>query len=1220
MSGSQLYTAHNGDVDELVASMISDLIYWRSLGNINSNGNKCSLIYKVIRCIRVSDPNAYEPRVLSIGPYHHGAPSLLPMEKEKWLCLDYVLKLSCNKSLHDYLAVIAALETEARICYSENSIMSSRAYVEMLLLDSCFILVCLNGIGGVKVRTDIDEGNSQDQGVMIEVVVGQNEANMLNKKGKETMVDEIPGPASSRTNECSAFQTEKYQVHGNEGNKQMNNMDSYNVQTQENVDHGEQWYNSSAVYDLLLLENQIPFFIVTRIYELLVHGDKTENRLLSDNLSKFIEGVLLHFPLAIQDTNRPKDFDHLLHLCYMYFKPSRIPQHKHQAMKKRACCIQKLLLWGYKCFGMNVNSMENKENPQSHVHSEDMHSISEIQRWRRAEQYHDAGVEFKDMEFDENKPHSLLDIEFRDGVLHIPCLPIDDKFGTLFRNLVVFEQSCPELGNDMASYVYFLSQLISVPDDVALLARKGVIVHQLDCDEEVSTLFTKLFDYVLFDSSGEHYLRSLCQTMEAHYQSRLNSGFYWNLIGEGKLPTFQLCMHSYSGVLQVELIAKVNPAMLAAEAIVPDEGLGTLVTDGARDRVLRSMLFQDPATKAVIPTSKKTRASSLRAAIFMHQHFHLAAARHVEEDLIGEWNVIVSNTNDKTCEIDLSYTHSEHSLFRSFLCGYNYTGVMAEDSASNVDSVEIEEIANSMARDLGNAQLPADNFDERGNSFQILRVHRLVRQIDSFAYEPSVLSIGPYHYKNASLQFMERLKWRSLDYVLKLNCNKNMRDYLLAIGDIENQARAYYPDEMKLDSKDFRRMLMLDGCFILVYLDGTHGVPRITKAEPEFSLTPDGTILGRGSASHHANTNSFLGNGADLKQDTVLDIELATVDVGQRSSENDDSTSCRQLSVVQWYDIFSLLDLFLLENQIPFLVVRKIYEVLVGSGMGNIVAQHVGNYVEENLLYLTKAFGQYDRPTDFYHLLHLCHMQFRPSMRMEETNHMMPQFGEYFLGIFCNLFNFCLRTEQYQRNSSQDKQFNFLQAGQLIRWHRATQYHEAGIIFKRREFVGQNTYSMLDITFHDGVLEIPCLTVDDRTGSLLRNMIAFEQTCPQFGNFVTAYVMFMSQLISRPDDVTLLSQRGIIVHFLHSDNVVSSLFTGLTKGVVFDFMGNFYLRSICWRMEVYYQSRINRWIAWLRHNHLSNPWLGLALIAGLLVLFCTIAQTVLTVLAYGGPP
>jgi hypothetical protein len=243
-------------------------------------------------------------------------------------------------------------------------------------------------------------------------------------------------------------------------------------------------------------------------------------------------------------------------------------------------------------------------------------------------------------------------------------------------------------------------------------------------------------------------------------------------------------------------------------------------------------------------------------------------------------------------------------------------------------------------------------------------------------------------------------------------------------------------------------------------------------------------------------------------------------------------------------------------------------------------------------------------------------MHFKPRIIREEISHVQTQFGECFLDIFCKLFNITRKHSQDKWDSRNNQQFNFLHGGQVARWRRATQYHEAGIIFKRKEFGGQSAHSLLDITFRDGVLEIPCLSVDDRTCSLFRNMVAFEQTSPQFGNSITAYVMFMSQLISKPDDVTLLSQRGIIVHLLHSDKVVSSLFTQLTKGVVFDFMGNFYLRSICWKMDMYYQSRINRWIAWLRHNHLSNPWLGLALLAGFLVLFCTIAQTVLTFLAY----
>ncbi|KAG2611585.1 hypothetical protein PVAP13_4KG257000 [Panicum virgatum] len=517
MSKSNMCTVNSDDVNELVDSMMNELMYWQSFRNNENDGIKCSLIYKVLQCIRAADPNAYEPSVLSIGPYHHGIPSLFPMEKEKWLCLDYVLKLNCNRSLYDYLAVITRLQSEVRSCYSEDNILNSRMFVEMLLLDSCFIIVCLNGIDGVKIQ-GVSEEYSHDQHVLTEIGFG---------KGKESLVEGIP-KLSCRTKEYIPVMIEQeHHVDTHQDYKHGNNVETYYGQNQENIDMSQEWYNSSAVYDLLLLENQIPFFVVAKIYELLVDGERIEHRLLSDNLSKFVEGILLHFPLAIHDTDRPKDFDHLLHLCYMYFKPSHGARHKHQ-LKKSIGYFKTILFWVYKFFcSNNVGSQETEEIPLSQAYSEPLISVKEFQRWRRAEQYHEAGVEFKARAFDKHNPHSLLDIEFIDGVLHIPCLPVDDKSATLFRNLIAFEQSCPAVGNDFASYIHFLCHLISVPDDVALLSRKGVIVHQLDNDEEVSNLFARLLEYIVFDFSGEHYLKLLCQTMEAHYQNRLNRWISW---------------------------------------------------------------------------------------------------------------------------------------------------------------------------------------------------------------------------------------------------------------------------------------------------------------------------------------------------------------------------------------------------------------------------------------------------------------------------------------------------------------------------------------------------------------------------------------------------------------------------------------------------------------------------------------------------------------------
>ncbi|CAO2170194.1 unnamed protein product [Urochloa humidicola] len=89
-------------------------------------------------------------------------------------------------------------------------------------------------------------------------------------------------------------------------------------------------------------------------------------------------------------------------------------------------------------------------------------------------------------------------------------------------------------------------------------------------------------------------------------------------------------------------------------------------------------------------------------------------------------------------------------------------------------------------------------------------------------------------------------------------------------------------------------------------------------------------------------------------------------------------------------------------------------------------------------------------------------------------------------------------------------------------------YYEAGIEFKRKENGEDNPHSLLDISFSDGVLEIPQLPIDQNTGSLFRNFVALEQTDPQFGNDFTAYVTFESQLISISSDVAMLSKKGVL--------------------------------------------------------------------------------------------
>ncbi|XP_015696292.1 uncharacterized protein LOC102704085 [Oryza brachyantha] len=223
-----------------------------------------------------------------------------------------------------------------------------------------------------------------------------------------------------------------------------------------------------------------------------------------------------------------------------------------------------------------------------------------------------------------------------------------------------------------------------------------------------------------------------------------------------------------------------------------------------------------------------------------------------------------------------------------------------------------------------------------------------------------------------------------------------------------------------------------------------------------------------------------------------------------------------------------------------------------------------------------------------YHLLHLCHMLLEPP------------------------------TKPANPGDSGGGHGDAASVRRPRRWHRAAQYHRAGVGLKMRSFDGGEDHRLLDlnldVAYRGGTLEIPVLYVYDYTCSMLRNLTAMEQASDA-GNYVTAYCVFLSRLMCTAEDVALLTKKGIVVHHLANDETVAALFADLCKNVVFDDDDGKcnYLRAACVAADERYQSRVRNWMTWLKHKHFSNPWLALAAVAAVLVTICTVVQAVFAV-------
>ncbi|KAG2589437.1 UPF0481 protein At3g47200-like [Panicum virgatum] len=98
-------------------------------------------IFRIPAYIRERNRTAYEPRMVSIGPYYHGAATLRSMEDHKWRFLNHLLSRNPKVSSSVLIQEMRSLEATARACYSERpAALDSDDFVRMLLLDGSFIL------------------------------------------------------------------------------------------------------------------------------------------------------------------------------------------------------------------------------------------------------------------------------------------------------------------------------------------------------------------------------------------------------------------------------------------------------------------------------------------------------------------------------------------------------------------------------------------------------------------------------------------------------------------------------------------------------------------------------------------------------------------------------------------------------------------------------------------------------------------------------------------------------------------------------------------------------------------------------------------------------------------------------------------------------------------------------------------------------------------------
>jgi len=279
-----------------------------------------------------------------------------------------------------------------------------------------------------------------------------------------------------------------------------------------------------------------------------------------------------------------------------------------------------------------------------------------------------------------------------------------------------------------------------------------------------------------------------------------------------------------------------------------------------------------------------------------------------------------------------------------------------------------------------------------------------------------------------------------------------------------------------------------------------------------------------------------------------------------------------------WFDEGITTDLMLLENQLPFFVIEKIYSLSLSSTNASVPNTIIPSFLELTINYFflfNKSNLIFDNGgisirhfTDLIRIFHLQHpIESRPGR--EDLN-----IGEWMLNL-----------------------------------PSATELLEAGVKFK----VNTKSKCLLDLRFSGGVLEIPSLIVEDRTETLFRNMVALEQFHYTNKLYITDYVAVLDYLINTGKDVDILVHKEILENWLGDSDSVANLFNGLCINVVHTNISSQF-SILCKELNAFCRNPWHKLKATLRRDYGKTPWQTAASIAGILLLVLTLIQSVCSVL------
>ncbi|XP_068640224.1 UPF0481 protein At3g47200-like [Aristolochia californica] len=250
--------------------------------------------------------------------------------------------------------------------------------------------------------------------------------------------------------------------------------------------------------DLLLVENQLPFFVLQRVFDMAIVNKSKYPSLVELALRFFDQFLDINMQTPPMESS---SVHHLLHLVHYHLLPSKPPKATHYR--------------NYKPLKQIFSTVKKKIS--SHHSQLPISQPFKIKPLPSARRLQEAGIKFRKKE-----GSGFMDITFNKGVLEIPYLHVHSNTKIVLRNLIAWEQCHQPAGVYFTGYAIFMDYIINTVRDIEILSHSGIIEHSLGTDEDVALVFNGLSTNIIYKGNGDDFLPNLCKEVNRYCKNRYN--------------------------------------------------------------------------------------------------------------------------------------------------------------------------------------------------------------------------------------------------------------------------------------------------------------------------------------------------------------------------------------------------------------------------------------------------------------------------------------------------------------------------------------------------------------------------------------------------------------------------------------------------------------------------------------------------------------------------